>query len=307
MKFEHFSVLLDECIEGLNIHSDGVYVDGTAGGAGHSIEIAKKLQNGMLISADRDKEAVDTISERLKSFDFSTVIHKNFKDVPNYIKDIGVLGVDGVLLDLGVSSYQLDNPDRGFSYRYDAPLDMRMGQTGISAKEVVNNFSVEDISKILYNFGEEKFSFSIARNIEKERNIKDIESTFELVDIIKKSVPYKYTKGKHPAKKTFQALRIFVNNELDDISIGIDNFFDILNPKGRLVVISFHSLEDRIIKKKFNEFATGCICSKNFPICICNQNPKCIKITKKPIFPSLNELSENNRSRSAKLRIIEKV
>ncbi len=307
MKFEHFSVLLDECIDGLKIDGDGIYIDGTAGGAGHSIEIAKKMQNGMLISADRDKEAIDIISERLKSFNCSKIIHKNFKDIPNHVREMGFFGVDGVLLDLGVSSYQLDNPDRGFSYRYDAPLDMRMGQNGISAKQVVNNFSVEDIAKILYNFGEEKFSFSIAKNIEKKRNIKDINSTFELVEIIKKSVPYKYTKGKHPAKKTFQALRIFVNNELDDISTGIDNFFDILNPKGRLVVISFHSLEDRIIKKKFNEFSTGCVCSKDFPICICNQKPKCIRITKKPILPSKDELSINNRSRSAKLRIIEKV
>ena len=307
MKFEHFSVLLDECIDGLKIDGDGIYIDGTAGGAGHSIEIAKKMQNGMLISADRDKEAIDIISERLKSFNCSKIVHKNFKDIPNHVREMGFFGVDGVLLDLGVSSYQLDNPDRGFSYRYDAPLDMRMGQNGISAKQVVNNFSVEDIAKILYNFGEEKFSFSIAKNIEKKRNIKDINSTFELVEIIKKSVPYKYTKGKHPAKKTFQALRIFVNNELDDISTGIDNFFDILNPKGRLVVISFHSLEDRIIKKKFNEFSTGCVCSKDFPICICNQKPKCIRITKKPILPSKDELSINNRSRSAKLRIIEKV
>jgi len=304
--FKHISVLLNESLNGLNINPDGIYVDATAGGAGHSKEIAKLLKNGRLIAIDRDPSAVLVATERLKDFN-ATVVKSNYSEIDEVLKDLNIDGVDGILLDLGVSSHQLDTGDRGFSYHIDAPLDMRMSQEGISAKDIVNEYSFEKLSRIIFEFGEEKFSRSICSNILKAREIKPIETTLELAEIIKISVPAKVRREKNPCKKTFQAIRIAVNNEFEHLSQGLDNAFNSLNIGGRLVVITFHSIEDRIVKQRFVGWSKGCVCPPDFPQCICGKTPRGKLINRKPIEASEQELADNNRSRSAKLRIIEKL
>ncbi len=306
MEFNHISVLLNECIEGLNINPDGIYVDATAGGAGHSIEIAKHLNNGRLIAIDRDPTAVQIATERLKDYN-ATVVKNNYSQIDEVFKSLGIDKVDGVLLDLGVSSHQLDTGDRGFSYHVDAPLDMRMSQEGLSAKEVINTYSYEQLSKIIFEFGEEKFARSIASNIIKKREVATINTTLELADIIKESVPAKVRREKNPCKKTFQAIRIAVNNEFEHLSEGLDKAFFSLKKNGRLAVITFHSLEDRIVKQRFAGWCKGCICPPDFPQCICGKKPIGMLINRKPIEASEDELKLNKRSRSAKLRVIERI
>lgn len=306
MEFSHISVLLDECIEGLSIKPDGIYVDGTAGGAGHSKEIAKRLKTGKLIAIDRDPAAVKAASERLKNYN-AVVVKANYSEIDEVLKNLSINGVDGILLDLGVSSYQLDKAERGFSYHNDAPLDMRMSGEGLSARDVVNTYSYEELSRILFEYGEEKFSRSIASAIVKTRETKPIETTLELAEIIKDSVPQRVRREKNPCKKTFQAIRIEVNAELEHLNIALDKAFDALNSGGRLCVISFHSLEDRLVKQRFASFCKGCICPPDFPQCVCGKKPRGKPVNRKPISASQDELEVNNRSRSAKLRIIEKI
>ncbi len=306
MEFKHFSVLLDESLEGLNIKPDGFYVDGTAGGAGHSREIAKRLTAGRLIAIDRDPDAVKTATERLSGLP-ATVVHSNYSEIDKILSDLDISGIDGMLLDLGVSSYQLDNGERGFSYHTDAPLDMRMSREGLSAKDVVNSYSYNDLCRILFEYGEEKFAKSIANNIVKAREQGEIETTSQLADIIRASIPQKFRREKNPCKKTFQAIRIEVNNELGGLSDALDKAFDALNVGGRLCIITFHSLEDRLVKQRFASFCQGCTCPPEFPVCVCGKTPRGKLISRKPIEPSAEELSVNNRSHSAKLRIIEKL
>ena len=309
MEFKHVSVLLSECIEGLAIKPDGIYCDGTAGGAGHSREIAKRLdaqKGGRLIAIDRDPDAVKVASQRLEGLP-AQVIKGNYSQIDEILDGLGITGVDGILLDLGVSSFQLDNPDRGFSYHTDAALDMRMSREGMSAKDVVNTYSAQQLSKIIFEYGEEKFARSIAAGIVKAREQKPIETTLELADVIKNSVPQKARRDKNPCKKTFQAIRIEVNNELEHLSLALDKAFDCLNIGGRLCIISFHSLEDRLVKQRFKTFCTGCTCPPDFPVCVCGKTPRGKLITRKPIEADSKELEENNRSHSAKLRIIEKI
>ncbi len=306
MEFSHISVLLNECIEGLSIKPNGIYVDGTAGGAGHSVEIAKRLDKGRLIAIDRDPTAVEVASERLKGYN-AAVVKANYSEIDEVVKSLSIDKADGVLLDLGVSSHQLDKAERGFSYHNDAPLDMRMSCEGLSARDVVNTYSYEELSRILFEYGEEKFSRSIASAIVRTRETKPIETTLELAEIIKASVPQRVRREKNPCKKTFQAIRIEVNSELEHLSVALDKAFDVLNSGGRLCVISFHSLEDRLVKQRFASFCKGCICPPDFPQCVCGRKPKGRLVNRKPILASQDELEVNNRSRSAKLRIIEKI
>lgn len=306
MEFKHISVLLNESIDGLNINPNGIYVDATAGGAGHSREIAKRLTNGRLIAIDRDPTAVEVAAERLKEFN-ATVVRSNYSEIKEVLQSLNIDKVDGVLLDLGVSSHQLDTGERGFSYHVDAPLDMRMSQEGTSAYDIVNNYSYEQLSKIIFEFGEEKFSRNIASRIVKQREIAPIKTTLELAEIIKESVPAKVRREKNPCKKTFQAIRIAVNNEFEHLSHGLDNAFSVLKAGGRLAVITFHSLEDRIVKQRFASWCKGCICPPDFPQCVCGKKPQGKLVNRKPIEPSQEELELNNRSRSAKLRIIERL
>lgn len=303
MEFKHISVLLNECIESLNIKPDGIYADGTAGGAGHSCEIAKRLSSGKLYAFDRDPDAVQIASERLKDYN-AEVIESNFSEMKERLNERGVEGVDGILLDLGVSSYQLDTAVRGFSYHKDAPLDMRMSKSGISAADVVNTFTEKELSDIFFRFGEEKFSQRIAARIVGERENKKIETTLELAEIISAAVPAKARRDGHPARKCFQALRIAVNGELDALATALDECFELLNKDGVLAIITFHSLEDRMVKQKFKEYCTGCTCPPDFPVCVCGKTPKGRLFTRKPIEPSETELEQNPRSRSAKLRVI---
>ncbi len=306
MEFKHYSVLLNECLEGLAIKPDGIYADGTAGGAGHSREIAKRLTTGRLIAIDRDPDAIKVATERLAGFN-ATVVHSNYTEIDKILRDLDIDGIDGMLLDLGVSSYQLDNAERGFSYHTDAPLDMRMSREGLSAKDVVNTYSYSELVRILFEYGEEKFAKNIASNIVKMRESNPIESTSELAEIIKMSVPQKIRREKNPCKKSFQAIRIEVNQELTGLSEALDKAFDALNIGGRLAIITFHSLEDRLVKQRFASFCQGCTCPPEFPICVCGNTPRGKLITRKPIEPSKEELEANNRSHSAKLRVIEKI
>lgn len=300
------SVLLNECIENLDIKPSGIYVDGTAGGAGHSKEIAKRLTDGHLFALDRDPDAVKTATERLAGLP-ATVIQTNYADMKTALAEKGIDAVDGVLLDLGVSSWQLDNGDRGFSYHMDAPLDMRMSQSGTSAADLVNTLGVQELTDILRDYGEEKFAYRIACNIVKVREKAPIESTLQLADIISNSVPAAVRRDGHPARKSFQAIRIAVNQEFEAETEGIKAAFEMLKPGGRLCVITFHSLEDRLVKNLFSEFAKGCICPPEIPICVCGRKPQGKLVTRKPIVPTENEVKENARSRSAKLRVIEKL
>ena len=307
MEFNHISVLLNECIEGFNINPNGIYVDGTAGGGGHSAEILKKLDCGKLISIDRDPDAITTISERFKNEPNSIIVNGCFGDMKKLLNDRGIYQVDGVLLDIGVSSHQLDTDERGFSFHKDAPLDMRMSQSGTSAEDLVNDLSYEELRDIIYRYGEDKFAPSIAKGIVKAREEERITTTLQLAEIIKNSVPQKVRREGHPARKTFQALRIEVNGELTQLENGLDEAFEMLSPKGRLAVISFHSLEDRIVKQKMASWCKGCTCPKDFPVCVCGNVPKAKLVNRKPIEATQEELDKNPRSRSAKLRICEKI
>ncbi len=306
MEFSHVSVLLNESIEGLAVKPEGIYVDGTAGGAGHSKKIAEKLKDGgQLIALDRDPDAVEIASERLADYN-ARVIRSNYSEMRSVLDSINIDKVDGILLDLGVSSHQLDTPDRGFSYNYDAPLDMRMSQEGVSAYDIVNNYTQEQLAKIIFEFGEEKFSRRIASEIVSRREASPVLTTFELADIIKSSVPAAVRREKNPCKKTFQAIRIAVNGEFDHLSKGLDAAFYSLKPGGRLAVITFHSLEDRLVKQRFAGWCKGCVCPPDFPQCICGKTPEGKLVNRKPIEANSDELEQNNRSRSAKLRIIER-
>ena len=307
MEFSHIPVLLNETIDGLNIRPNGIYVDGTAGGGGHSSQILKKLKTGKLISIDRDPDAIETVRQRFKENENSIVIKGNYSDMKSLLLQRGIRQVDGVLLDIGVSSHQLDTAERGFSFHEDAPLDMRMSQSGASAADLVNNLSQKELSKIIYTYGEEKYADSISKAIVKYREEKPIETTFELADIIRNSVPERVRRAGHPARKTFQALRIEVNGELDALEKGLDEAFELLCKGGRLAVITFHSLEDRIVKQKMTSWYQGCTCPKDFPVCVCGNKPKAKPVTRKPIVANSQELSTNPRSRSAKLRICEKI
>lgn len=309
MGFEHIPVLLNEVIEGLNIDPDGIYVDGTLGGAGHSYEIAKRLKGGRLIGIDRDEDAIAAASERLEPFsDRVTIVRGNYGDMADILGDIGISEVDGILLDLGVSSHQLDEAERGFSYREDAPLDMRMDRRDeLTAYDVVNTYTEAELTRILKDYGEERFAGSIARHIVRARAERPVSTTFELSDIIKASIPAKYRDKKgHPAKRSFQAIRIEVNHELDILRDSLNGMIDILKPGGRLCVISFHSLEDRIVKQAMRTAEDPCICPKDFPVCVCGRKPKGRCVSKKAIKAADNELDTNNRAHSAKLRIFEK-
>lgn len=307
MDFSHIPVLLSETIDGLNIKPNGIYVDGTAGGGGHSYEILKRLTSGKLYSIDQDPDAIAAVTERFKNEPNSVILKGNFSNMKELLAEKQVYYVDGVLLDIGVSSHQLDTAERGFSFHEDAPLDMRMSQQGTTAADLVNSLSFEELTKIIFSYGEEKYANSIVRAIIKQREIKPITTTFELAEIIKNSVPQKVRREGHPARKTFQALRIAVNRELEVLEKGLDEAFEILNPQGRLAVITFHSLEDRIVKKKMAEWFKGCTCPKDFPVCICGNKPKAKAVSKKPITANSLELDRNLRSRSAKLRICEKI
>ena len=309
MEFHHISVLLNECIDSLNIKPDGIYVDGTLGGAGHSYEICKRLTTGRLIGIDQDMNAINAATKRLEEFkDKVTLVHSNFSNVKEVFKNLGIEKADGFLLDIGVSSHQLDEAERGFSYMQDAPLDMRMDTSrSLSAYEVVNEYSEKELNDIIFEYGEERWAKRIAEFIVAERKLKPIETTFELVDIIKKAVPKGARKdGPHPAKRTFQAIRIEVNGELDVLKTAINDMVDLLNTGGRLSIITFHSLEDRIVKNEFRKQADPCTCPREFPVCMCNKVSKGKVITRKPILPSEDELIENPRARSAKLRVFER-
>ena len=310
MEFLHKPVLFDECMEMLDIKPDGIYVDGTMGGGGHSEGILNRLDSGMLIGIDRDTEALNASQKRLDKFGNHVVfINNNYINIKEVLKSLDKEKVDGILLDLGVSSYQLDNPDRGFSYNYDAPLDMRMNTNDeITAKDVVNKCTKEELIKILRDYGEEKWASRIADFIVKKRETGEIQTTFELVDIIKAAIPAKAREGGgHPAKRTFQAIRIHVNKELEYLEMSVRNAIHSLKAGGRLCIITFHSLEDRIVKDVFNEYAKGCICPKELPQCVCNNKPEVKVLTKKPIISKQEELEVNNRAHSAKLRVIEKL
>lgn len=307
MEFEHKSVLLDECIEALAIHPDGIYVDGTAGGAGHSKEIAKKLTTGKLFAFDKDPAALKVAAQRLSGLP-AQVVHSGFEDIASTLDGLGIDKVDGILLDLGVSSYQLDTAERGFSYHNDAPLDMRMSSEGQSAGDLVNEYSQQQLTRIFREYGEEKFAPRIAANIVNSRQQHPIETTAELVEIIKEAIPAATRRaGGHPAKRVFQAIRIAVNHELDSLEQFLDSSFNLLNTGGRLAIISFHSLEDRMVKRAFAALCTGCTCPPDFPVCVCGKKPRAKLVSRKPVTASPEELEQNNRSRSAKLRILEKL
>jgi len=309
MEFHHVSVLLLESVEGLNISPDGIYVDGTMGGAGHSKEIAKRLSGGRLIGFDRDSEAISVCRKRLEEFgDAVTYVNRNFNDIKDVLRDLNIDKIDGALLDLGVSSYQLDCRERGFSYHADAPLDMRMDQNAcVSAFDVVNGYDEGALADIIFRYGEERWAKRIAEFIVKERENTPIKTTGELVSVIKKAVPKgARMEGKHPAKRTFQAIRIEVNEELHRLDRAIFDFIDVLKPGGRLCVITFHSLEDRIVKNAFLQAAKGCVCPPELPVCVCGKKPMGKVVTRKAIAPGEAELTENTRARSAHLRIFQK-
>ena len=304
MDFSHIPVLLRETIEALNIRPDGIYVDGTAGGGGHSQEILNRLEKGTLIAIDQDPDAVETVTKRFEGNKNVKVARANFSQMDEVVRSLGFDRVDGVLLDIGVSSRQLDTPERGFSFHNDAPLDMRMSQEGTSARDLVNTLPHGELARIIRMYGEERFASSIAGAIVREREKKPIETTLELAEIVKSGVPAAKRRDGHPARKTFQALRIAVNGELDRLSVGLEAAFSLLAPGGRLAVITFHSLEDRIVKQYFAQLCTGCTCPKDFPVCVCGKKPQAKLWKKKPVEASEEELASNARSRSAKLRVL---
>lgn len=303
MEFKHVSVLLNETIEMLNIDPAGIYVDGTVGGAGHAREIAKRLTCGRLFGLDRDPEAVAVATERLAGYP-ATVVHSNFGDMKEVLAGYGYTAVNGILMDLGVSSYQLDNAERGFSYHKDAPLDMRMSGEGTTAAELIATLSADELAELFFRYGEEKFSRRIAARIVREREKQPIETTLRLAEIIAESVPAAARRDGHPARRCFQALRIAVNGELDGLGKALDDAFSLLSSGGALCVITFHSLEDRLVKQKFREYCTGCTCPPELPVCVCGKTPRGHLAHRKPIEPSASEVAENPRSRSARLRTV---
>lgn len=307
MEFSHVPVLLNETIEGLGIKENGIYVDCTAGGGGHSGEILKHLTTGKLISIDQDPDAIQTLTERFKKNENSIIVMGNFGNMKDLLQLRGVGRIDGALFDIGVSSHQLDTASRGFSFHEDAPLDMRMSQSGITAEELVNTLPFEDLRKIIFEYGEEKYANSIARGIVSRREQSPITTTLELAETVKANVPQKARRDGHPARKTFQAIRIAVNDELTVLEKGLDDAFSMLSKGGRLAVITFHSLEDRIVKQKMAEWCRGCTCPKDFPVCVCGNKPKARLVTRKPVCANETELLRNPRARSAKLRICEKI
>ena len=309
MNFNHKSVLLDEVIESLNIKPDGYYVDGTLGGAGHALEVIKRLNGGRLIGIDQDADAIKAATERLIDYKNRVIIVRdNYVNIENILKREGIDKVDGIYVDLGVSSYQLDTADRGFTYRFDAPLDMRMDDRNeLKASDIVNNYSEAELFHVIRDYGEDRFAKNIAKHIVEYRNKKKIETTFELVDIIKSAIPMKIqVTGGHPAKRTFQAIRIELNKELEVLKDSINVMIELLKPGGRLSVITFHSLEDRIVKQAFKKAESPCVCPKKFPVCVCGNKSKGRVITRKAVLPSKEELEENSRAKSAKLRVFEK-
>ena len=306
MEFSHVSVLLKETVDGAFTDPNGVYADLTTGGGGHSLELAKRLDGGRLICFDQDKEALEAAGERLKGLPV-TLVRSNFCEMKSVLADLGIKELDGIIADLGVSSHQLDTAERGFSFHNDAPLDMRMSGEGLSARDVVNEYDEGELAKILFDYGEEKFGNRIARGIVNARLTAPIETTGQLAEIIKSSVPAAYRREKNPCRKSFQAIRIEVNHELDVLETALTDGFDVLKVGGRMSVITFHSLEDRIVKNRFKEFCTGCTCPPEFPVCVCGRKPMGRLVDKKPITASPEELERNPRSRSAKLRIKEKI
>ncbi|WP_315114423.1 16S rRNA (cytosine(1402)-N(4))-methyltransferase RsmH [uncultured Clostridium sp.] len=310
MEFNHVSVLLNECLEGLNIKENGIYVDCTLGGGGHSSEILKRLsKEGTLIGIDQDEDALRAAKERLKDFDNVIYVHNNFYNIDSILNELNIDKVDGILMDLGVSSYQLDRGERGFSYMKDAPLDMRMNRKEeVDAYYIVNNYSEKDLERIIRDYGEERFAKRIAKFIVEKRNTQEIKTTGELTEIIKEAIPAKFRReGPHPAKRTFQAIRIEVNRELDILNKAVEDSVEHLSENGRIAIITFHSLEDRIIKNKYKDLENRCSCPRDFPICVCGNIPKLKIISRKPIEPSKEEIEINPRSRSAKLRVGEKI
>ena len=310
MEFNHYSVLLNETIENLNIKPDGIYVDGTLGGGGHSLEICKRLgKGGRLIGIDQDADAIQAATERLSDYkEHVTIVRSNYSDMVNVLKNLGIQKVDGIVLDLGVSSFQLDTPERGFTYRSeDAPLDMRMDDRQVlTAKNIVNEYSEKELFRIIRDYGEDKFAKNIAKHIVNARQEKTIETTGDLNKIIRAAIPMKMQQNGHPSKKTFQAIRIELNHELDVLKDNLDEMIDLLNDEGRLCIITFHSLEDRIVKVNFKKNEDPCTCPRNFPVCVCGNKSKGKVVSRKPILPSEEELEINSRSKSAKLRVFEK-
>ena len=309
MEFNHYSVLLNETIDGLNIKPDGIYVDGTLGGGGHAYEVCRRLgEKGSIVGKDQDAAAIEAASARLKDFgEKVTIVRSNYCDMKSKLHELGIDKVDGIVLDLGVSSYQLDTAERGFSYREDAPLDMRMDtRQKMTARDIVNDYTEADLYRVIRDYGEDKFAKNIAKHIVQARAMKPVETTAELSEIIRASIPMKFQKKSgHPAKRTFQAIRIELNRELDVLRDSLDDMIDLLNPGGRLCIITFHSLEDRIVKSAFRKNENPCTCPPDFPVCVCGKKSKGSIITKKPILPSEEELEYNSRSKSAKLRIFE--
>lgn len=310
MEFKHYSVMQKECIDALDINPDGVYVDCTLGGGGHSLLIASKLKNGLLVGIDRDSEAIAAATERLKDYsDRILLVNDNFSNIKSILRENGIARVDGILFDLGVSSYQLDNAERGFTYRFDAPLDMRMSKSDfLTAKDVVNDYSQKELSKIIFEYGEERYAGKIAAQIVKAREEQPIETTYQLNEIIKRAFPPSERYGeKHPSKRTYQAIRIEVNGELRILEKAVRDAVDCLKPSGRIAIMTFHSLEDRIVKNVFRDLSTGCTCNKNIPVCVCGRKEQIKLINKKPVTAGAKELEDNLRSKPAKLRAAEKL
>ena len=309
MEFHHYSVMLKETIEELRIRPDGIYVDGTLGGGGHAYEICKRLAGGHLYGIDQDDAAIEAARERLLPFEGKvTFLHDNYCNMRSALKEERVTGVDGIVLDLGVSSYQLDTQDRGFSYRYDAPLDMRMDRRQtLTAREIVNGYSETELYRVIRDYGEDPFAKNIAKHIASARERKPIETTFELNEVIKAAIPARMRQNGHPSKQTFQAIRIECNRELEVLKNSLEDMIELLNPGGRLCIITFHSLEDRIVKTAFRNAEHPCTCPPDFPVCVCGKKPKGSVVTRKPVLPGKEELEENNRSKSAKLRVFEKI
>lgn len=307
MEFNHISVLLEESVNALDIKPDGIYVDCTAGGGGHSAEVLKKLgENGRMVLFDRDPDAIETVTNRFKDDKRVTIVHSNFSEIKKVLADLGIDGVDGIIADLGVSSHQLDTAERGFSFHYDAPLDMRMSQQGTTAEEIVNSYSQKELFNVISKYGEEKFASSVANAIVRARDKKRIETTLELAEIVSNAIPAKFRRNGHPARKTFQAIRIEVNAELTVLENTLPDMFEALNKDGVLAIISFHSLEDRIVKDYFRTLKEGCTCPKDFPVCVCGKTPKAL-VKSAGVKATGKEVTENNRSRSAKLRTAKKL
>lgn len=307
MEFNHISVLLEESVNALDIKPDGIYVDCTAGGGGHSAEVLKKLgENGRMVLFDRDPDAIETVTNRFKDDKRVTIVHSNFSEIKKVLADLGIDGVDGIIADLGVSSHQLDTAERGFSFHYDAPLDMRMSQQGTTAEDIVNSYSQKELFNVISKYGEEKFASSVANAIVRARDKKKIETTLELAEIVSNAIPAKFRRNGHPARKTFQAIRIEVNAELTVLENTLPDMFEALNKDGVLAIISFHSLEDRIVKDYFRTLKEGCTCPKDFPVCVCGKTPKAL-VKSAGVKATGKEVTENNRSRSAKLRTAKKL